>query len=110
MGSRRTVARIFNPAYRDVSTFDYRRHFQIDRLLSLEYLTALELAKAIRRRELFGVDQQATFVRPGIGHGAGDGGELGEETAVAKAVDDRFAVPFVHIQERLQHAGVAHWR
>lgn len=59
MGARRTVARIFNPAYRDVSTFDYRRHFQIDRLLSLENLTALELAKAIRRRELFVVENFA---------------------------------------------------
>ncbi len=59
MGSARAVARIFNPAYRDVSTFDYRRHFGIDRLLSLEYLTALELAKAIRRRELFAVEDFA---------------------------------------------------
>jgi trk system potassium uptake protein TrkA len=59
MGARRTVARIFNPAYRDVSTFDYRRHFGIDRLLSLEHLTALELAKAIRRRELFAVENFA---------------------------------------------------
>jgi trk system potassium uptake protein len=59
MGARRTVARIFSPMYRDVSTFDYRRHFQIDRLLSLESLTALELAKAIRRRELFAVENFA---------------------------------------------------
>lgn len=59
MGARRTVARIFNPAYRDVSTFDYRRHFRVDRLLSLENLTALELAKAIRRRELFAVENFA---------------------------------------------------
>ena len=48
MGARRSVVRIFNPAYRDFSTFDYQRHFRIDRLLSLEQLTALELAKGIR--------------------------------------------------------------
>ena len=56
MGSRRSVARIFNPSYRDASTFDYRSHFGIDRLLSLEYLTALELAKGIRQRGLFAVE------------------------------------------------------
>ena len=55
MGARRTVARVFNPAYLDTSTFDYRRHFQIDRLLSLEHLTALELARAIRMPNLFAV-------------------------------------------------------
>ena len=63
MGAGRTVARVFNPSYLDVSTFDYRRHFKIDRLLSLENLTALELAKAIRRRELFAVED---FARGGI--------------------------------------------
>lgn len=55
MGARRSVARVFNPAYLDTSTFDYRRHFQIDRLLSLEHLTALELARAIRMPSLFAV-------------------------------------------------------
>jgi len=59
MGSRRSVARIFNPAYRDTSTFDYRRHFRIDRLLSLEFLTALELAKGIRIQGLFAVENFA---------------------------------------------------
>jgi len=56
MGTRRSVARVFNPAYRDASTFDYRAHFAIDRLLSLEHLTALELAKGIRRQGLFAVE------------------------------------------------------
>ena len=63
MGSRRSVARIFNPAYRDNSTFDYRDHFNIDRLLSLEHLTALEIAKGIRKQGLFAVDY---FARGGI--------------------------------------------
>jgi trk system potassium uptake protein TrkA len=53
MGSRRAIARVFAPIYRDYSTFDYRRHFHIDRLLSLEHLAALELARAIRGSELF---------------------------------------------------------
>jgi trk system potassium uptake protein TrkA len=52
MGSRRAVARVYAPIYRDYSTFDYRRHFRIDRLLSLEHLAALELARAIRRTEV----------------------------------------------------------
>ncbi|MFQ5734020.1 MAG: Trk system potassium transporter TrkA [Planctomycetaceae bacterium] len=56
MGARRSVARTYNPAFRDASTFDYRTHFGIDRLLSLERLTALELAKGIRPHGLFGVE------------------------------------------------------
>ncbi len=63
MGARRTVVRIFNPAYRDFSTFDYQRHFGIDRLLSLEQLTALELAKGIRAPGLFAVEN---FARGGV--------------------------------------------
>lgn len=59
MGARRSVARVFNPAYRDASTFDYRQHFQIDRLLSLEYLTSLELAKGIHMPGLFAVENFA---------------------------------------------------
>ncbi len=48
MGSRRAVARVYAPVFRDLSTFDYQRHFQIDRLLSLEHLSAVELARGIR--------------------------------------------------------------
>ncbi len=52
MGTRRSVARVYAPIYRDYSTFDYRRHFRIDRLVSLEHLAAMELARAIRRSEV----------------------------------------------------------
>ncbi|MEX0936404.1 MAG: Trk system potassium transporter TrkA [Pirellulales bacterium] len=48
MGTRRAVARVYSPVFRDLSTFDYQRHFRIDRLLSLEQLSALELARGIR--------------------------------------------------------------
>lgn len=48
MGARRAVARVYAPVFRDLSTFDYQRHFGIDRLLSLEHLTAMELARRIR--------------------------------------------------------------
>ena len=48
MGARRTIARVFGPIFRDRSTFDYERHFCIDRLLSLENLSALELARGFR--------------------------------------------------------------
>ena len=48
MGSRRTMARVFAPVFRDMSTFDYQHHFHIDRLLSLENLAALEFARGIR--------------------------------------------------------------
>ena len=40
MGARRSVARVFGPVFRDRSTFDYERHFRVDRLLSLEHLSA----------------------------------------------------------------------
>ncbi|MGZ0164032.1 MAG: Trk system potassium transporter TrkA [Planctomycetales bacterium] len=63
MGAKRSLARVFDQAYLDTSTFDYRRHFGIDRLLSLEHLTALELARAIRMPTLFAVEN---FARGGI--------------------------------------------
>lgn len=63
MGAKRAIARIFDPYYRDDSTFNYQRHFQIDRILSLEHLTALELAKSIRYTGLFMVEN---FARGGI--------------------------------------------
>ena len=49
MGARRTVARVYAPVFRDLSTFDYQRHFQIDRMMSLEHLSAMELARGIRQ-------------------------------------------------------------
>lgn len=48
LGARRSIARVYAPALRDLSTFDYQRHFKIDSLLSLEQLSAFELARAIR--------------------------------------------------------------
>ncbi len=48
MGARRSVARVYAPVFRDLSTFDYQQHFGIDRLLSLEHLSAGELARNIR--------------------------------------------------------------
>jgi len=48
MGARRAIARVYAPVFRDLSTFDYQRHFGIDRLLSLEHLSAMELARGIR--------------------------------------------------------------
>ncbi len=48
LGARRSIARVYAPAFQDLSTFDYQRHFNIDSLLSLEQLSAFELARAIR--------------------------------------------------------------
>lgn len=48
MGARRAIARVYAPVFRDLSTFDYQRHFDIDRMLSLEQLSAMELARGIR--------------------------------------------------------------
>ncbi|KAA5542548.1 Trk system potassium transporter TrkA [Roseiconus nitratireducens] len=48
LGARRSIARVYAPAFRDSSTFDYQNHFGIDALLSLEQLSAFELVRAIR--------------------------------------------------------------
>lgn len=59
MGCRRGVARVYAPVFRDLSTFDYQRHFHIDRLLSLEHLSAMELARGIRHPGLVAVENFA---------------------------------------------------
>ena len=59
MGARRSIARVYAPVFRDLSTFDYQRHFGIDRMLSLEQLTALELARNIREPGSIIVEQFA---------------------------------------------------
>lgn len=48
MGATRVAARVYGKIFRDLSTFDYQGHFQVDRLLSTEHLTAMELARRIR--------------------------------------------------------------
>lgn len=63
MGARRAVARVYGPVFRDLSTFDYQQHFGIDRLLSLEHLTAMELARNIRSPGSVVVEQ---FARGGL--------------------------------------------
>ena len=62
MGARRSIARVFAPVFRDLSTFDYQRHFGIDRLLSLEHLSATELARNIRHPEALTVESFARGV------------------------------------------------
>jgi len=63
MGARRSIARVYAPVFRDLSTFDYQRHFCIDRMLSLEHLTAMELARGIREPGSVVVEQ---FARGGL--------------------------------------------
>lgn len=63
MGARRSVARVYAPVFRDLSTFDYQRHFRIDRMLSLEHLTAMELARNIREPGSVVLEQ---FARGGL--------------------------------------------
>ncbi|MBC7337841.1 MAG: NAD-binding protein, partial [Clostridia bacterium] len=42
------IARVYSPNILDTSTFDYRDHFRLDRLVSLERLAALDLARVVR--------------------------------------------------------------
>ena len=41
-GAKRTLARIYSPSINNLNFFNYQAHFNIDRLVSLEQLTALE--------------------------------------------------------------------
>jgi trk system potassium uptake protein TrkA len=59
MGANRSIARVFSSVYQDMSTFDYQRHFNIDRLLSLERLAALEFARGIRNPGSLTVENMA---------------------------------------------------
>ena len=59
MGARRALARAYAPVFRDLSTFDYQLHFDVDRLLSLEQLTAMALARGCRHPGTVVVDQLA---------------------------------------------------
>lgn len=63
MGATRSISRVKDPNLLDHSTFDYRRHFHIDQILSLEQLTALDLARSIRMQQLFAVEN---FVRGSV--------------------------------------------
>lgn len=63
MGCRRSIARVYAPVFRDLSTFDYQEHFQIDRVMSLENLTAMALARAVRNPSSVVVEQ---FARGGL--------------------------------------------
>ena len=59
LGARRVIARVYGRVFRDLSTFDYQRHFNIDRLLSLEHLSALKLAQGIRSPSSLAVETLA---------------------------------------------------
>jgi len=59
MGSRKSIARVHASFYRDFHTFDYQRSLNIDQLLSLEQLTAFEMAKTIRNPASLAVENFA---------------------------------------------------
>ena len=50
-GAKRTLARIYSPSINNLNFFNYQAHFNIDRLVSLEQLTALELVRLTRRSQ-----------------------------------------------------------
>ncbi len=59
MGAGRSVSRIQHPSYLDTNTFNIAEHFGLARLFSLEKLTALALAREIRARGLFALENLA---------------------------------------------------
>ncbi len=48
MGAKRVAARVYSEVFRSQRKFNYRKHFHADRLLGIEYLTAMEIARRIR--------------------------------------------------------------
>ena len=59
MGAGRSVSRIHHPSYLDTTTFDIADHFGVARLISLESLTALALAREIRVPGLLALENLA---------------------------------------------------
>lgn len=59
LGARKTVARVDAAVQRTEWLFDYRTHFRIDHLFSVERLTAVELAKHIRNPDRLVVEEFA---------------------------------------------------
>ncbi len=59
LGARKTIARVDAAVQRTEWLFDYRSHFKIDHLFSVERLTAIELAKHIRNPDRLVVEELA---------------------------------------------------
>ncbi len=59
LGARKTIARVDAAVQRSEWLFDYRSHFKIDYLFSVERLTAIELAKHIRNPNRLVVEELA---------------------------------------------------
>jgi len=59
LGARKTIARVDAEVQRTEWLFDYRSHFKIDHLFSVERLTAIELAKHIRNPDRLVVEELA---------------------------------------------------
>ncbi len=87
MGCRRSIARVYAPVFRDLSTFDYQEHFQIDRVMSLENLTAMALARAVRDPSSVVVEQ---FARGGL---AVNEITIGKESAITEATIGDLGLP-----------------
>ena len=59
MGTGRSMSRIQHPSYLDTSTINIAEHFGLASLFSLEKLTALALARALRAHGLFALENLA---------------------------------------------------
>ena len=59
MGTGRSVSRVHHPSYLDTTTFNIADHFGVSRLISLENLTALALAREIRVPGLLALENLA---------------------------------------------------
>ena len=59
MGAKRVAARVYADTFRSQKEFNYRKHFRIDALLGIEYLTAMEILRQIRDPDSMIVDHFA---------------------------------------------------
>lgn len=59
IGARKSVARVHQRAFLDESSLRYQEHFQIDRLICPEYLTAIAIARTLRNPSAVSVENFA---------------------------------------------------
>ena len=59
MGAKRVAARVYADTFRAQTEFNSRKHFRVDALLGIEYLTAMEIVRRIRDPESMIVERFA---------------------------------------------------
>jgi len=59
LGAKKSIARVHQRAFLDESALTYQQHFQIDRMICPEYLTAIAIARTLRNPSAVSVESFA---------------------------------------------------